>query len=236
MALFGVLLLDSACGPDESQCIEERRLFSSVAATSPAKISGFDFLARGVGVHQVMIGDEMGGSRNDVRTTPISGMTTATVEVRQHAADYTYVSSTLETCTGPGCNSVGLVCLDRLELSVSVGLQSADGRFNEHLTGKLTGPEPSDPELSGQILRQESEQVAWIRIELDPSDLKGSFRVLGLSPPANYELQKHHFELELKFRGGRLVQGQLLSHLEVLSEKTQVRLQERDLWIRPMAD
>lgn len=234
MALCGAFLLASACGCEESQCIEERHAFSSMAAMSPGKISGFDFLARGAGVHQVAIGDELGASRNDVLTTPIAGMTTATVEIRQEAADYSFVSSHIESCTGPGCNSLGLLCLDRLELSVSVRLQSADGRFNERWTGILTGPEPSDPQLTGQSLRRKSEQVAWIRIKLDPSTFRGSFRVFEVRPPADHELQEHDLQLELQFRGGRLVEGQVVSELLVSSGNAQLRLRERELWIRPM--
>lgn len=222
------------CRDSQGQCIETAHVLGPLSSISPGGISGQELLLRTGGTHRLRLHEDPGASRNDVITTRVNSESGTTLQILPSGADYQLIQSRVDECVGVNCNSVGLACLDRLELPVQVFLKSEDGVFNEHWFGMLTAGAPSDPELSGNLLRQVSKGVAWVNIDLAPKEFGGSFEVLEVTAPDGYQLQEHRMTLLLRFEGGRLADGKLLSELSFESQSDVLKLRETDVWLKDL--
>lgn len=222
------------CGNAPRPCVEQVRELGALTATSPGGISGQELLARAGQSHAITLREELSSSRNDVKTSALAVQTRGSLEILPTGASYQIVLSSLEDCSGGSCSEhqEGLVCLDRLELPVSVSLKTEDGSFQEQWYGMLSAGAPSDPELVGAgALRQVSERTATLRIKIDPETFVGSFRVMQTDAPDGYRVIEHDMSLQLRFDAGVLVEGKIVSDLLVESNQKSLGLRETDVWI-----
>lgn len=222
------------CSDSSRQCVEQVKELGALSATSPGGVSGQELLARAGQVHSIQFREELGASRNDVKTSSLGLKNLGSLQVLPTGASYQIVLSSLENCTGGSCSQhqEGLICLDRLELPVQVLLQSKDGLFQEQWYGMLTAGAPSDPELIGEAaLRQVSQRTAQIRIKLDPTSFSGAFQVAEVGAPEGYRVAEHSMSLQLRFDAGALVEGKIVSELLVESDRKSLELRETDVWI-----
>jgi hypothetical protein len=96
---------------------------------SPAQLTGRQLLNRALGVHRVVLNRPT--PLNLIHITPESLGVNGTIEIAHAGGAFRHIESIFQPCTTDSCATIGVICVNRIELDVIVRVRSDDGAFAE---------------------------------------------------------------------------------------------------------